>query len=102
MANLSQGDFDYRWATTDACDELINSLIADIDANPGKYSGKTILFYGNLGSLLYCEVSLRALIRKRGISGLEIKSGNEENGADFSFDVGKHVREYLAKMGLII
>ena len=55
---------------------------------------------GDLGSLMFCEVGLRALVIKKGISDLEIKSGNESNGADFSFDVGEYVRGYLKKIGL--
>lgn len=97
-------DLDYsfysRWATADACGEMVKEIFEDIEKNPQKYSGKCIQFHGNLGSLIYCETYLRGLLSKRGISGLEVRSGEKLNGADFSFDVGEYVRNYLRRIDL--
>lgn len=100
MVTDLENSFYARWATADACEKLVREIFEDIEKDPQKYSGKCILFYGNLGSLLFCEVGLKALIIKGGISDLEIKSGNEFNGADFSFDVGNYVRKYLDRIRL--
>jgi 5-bromo-4-chloroindolyl phosphate hydrolysis protein len=91
---------DFRLETTDACEILVKSIFDDIKRQPEKYLQKRVLFYGNLGSLMYCEVHLRALLHKNKISGLEICSNDESQDADFKFDVGEYVRMHFEKIGL--
>ena len=89
-------DVNTRITRNDFCDDLVSIVLKDIIDHPEKYQQKQVFFVGVNSPLDYCAVSLRGLLLKRGIGGVNVGTADCVNGPGNYFDVDDYLRQRFA------